>query len=275
MPVPTFSLNSPFSRLRDAAGELDHLDAAPDLALGIGERLAVLGGDQIGQLVDVLLEQLLEPEHDARAPQRGDRRPFGQRPPLRPCTARRLAALARPRPDCSPTEGLKISPAAPLVPAPPCPLISVDLLPPPLSIPFPSPCSSASPPPLLPLSPLSPPRITPTPNLPHPTQFDGQRDASDPPTEGLEDVPHPALAPPPPLLFPDFPPLLPLRSRSVLLSAGLLLTRGRPPRSLAFPRARSPESCSSYRWSADITCTPSAQRERQVYAVVDRMPQIG
>ena len=29
-------------QLRDAAGELDHLDAARDLALGVGERLAVL-----------------------------------------------------------------------------------------------------------------------------------------------------------------------------------------------------------------------------------------
>ena len=65
-------------QLRDAARELDHLDAAHDLALGVGERLAVLGADQVGQLVNLLLEQVLEPEHDARAAQRGDRRPFGQ-----------------------------------------------------------------------------------------------------------------------------------------------------------------------------------------------------
>ena len=33
-------------QLRDAAGELDHLEAAGDRALGVVERLAVLGGDQ-------------------------------------------------------------------------------------------------------------------------------------------------------------------------------------------------------------------------------------
>ena len=40
-------------QLRHAAGELDVLQAAGDLAGGVGEHLAVLGGDDRGQLVGV------------------------------------------------------------------------------------------------------------------------------------------------------------------------------------------------------------------------------
>ncbi len=56
--------------MRDAAGELDDLEAAGDRALGVGQRLAVLGGDHRRELVDVALDQLLEAEHHARALQR-------------------------------------------------------------------------------------------------------------------------------------------------------------------------------------------------------------
>ena len=41
-------------QLRQAAGELDHLEPAGDRALRVLERLAVLVGDQAGQPVDVL-----------------------------------------------------------------------------------------------------------------------------------------------------------------------------------------------------------------------------
>jgi hypothetical protein len=44
-------------QLRDAAGELDDVDAAADLALCVGEDLAVFGGDDRGQRVLVLVEQ--------------------------------------------------------------------------------------------------------------------------------------------------------------------------------------------------------------------------
>ncbi len=36
MPGPAESLNSPFEQVEHAAGEFDHLDAALDVALGIG-----------------------------------------------------------------------------------------------------------------------------------------------------------------------------------------------------------------------------------------------
>jgi hypothetical protein len=53
--------------LGQPAGELDDLHAADDLAAGVLEDLAVLGGDQAGELVLVALEQLAEAEHHARA----------------------------------------------------------------------------------------------------------------------------------------------------------------------------------------------------------------
>ena len=48
--------------MRNAAGDLDILDAAPDLRLGFAERLAIFHGDEPGELVDVFFEQLLELE---------------------------------------------------------------------------------------------------------------------------------------------------------------------------------------------------------------------
>jgi len=61
-------------QLRDAAGELDDVDAARHLALRVGEHLAVLGGDHRGQRVAVLVHQLEEFLHHARA---ADRRRVG------------------------------------------------------------------------------------------------------------------------------------------------------------------------------------------------------
>ena len=52
MPGPAPSVNSPFMQMRDAGAELDHLDAALDVALGVGDGLAVLAGEQFGERVD-------------------------------------------------------------------------------------------------------------------------------------------------------------------------------------------------------------------------------
>ena len=64
-------------RMRDAAGEFDHLEPALDVALGVGDDLAVLGREQLGELVHVRFDQLLELEHDAGAALRVGRRPAG------------------------------------------------------------------------------------------------------------------------------------------------------------------------------------------------------
>ncbi|MNF79361.1 hypothetical protein D3C84_615730 [compost metagenome] len=66
-------------QLRDAAGELDDLDAARYFALGVGENFAVLGGDHARQCVAVFIEQRQELEQDAGATQRRQRRPGGKR----------------------------------------------------------------------------------------------------------------------------------------------------------------------------------------------------
>jgi hypothetical protein len=63
----------------NAAGELDHLQAAGDRALGVVHRLAVFFGDRGRQLVHVLLDEALEAEHDPRAPKRRRRGPSGKR----------------------------------------------------------------------------------------------------------------------------------------------------------------------------------------------------
>ena len=52
---------------RRAAGERDDLDPPSDLAARLGERLAVLRGDERGELLDVALEQRLVAEHDLGA----------------------------------------------------------------------------------------------------------------------------------------------------------------------------------------------------------------
>ena len=54
-------------QLGDPARVLDDLHPADDLALGVVERLAVLGRDDPRQLVRVLHDQLAEGEHDPRA----------------------------------------------------------------------------------------------------------------------------------------------------------------------------------------------------------------
>ena len=49
--------------MRDAAGEIDHFDAAANLAERIIVSLAVFGANAAGDLVGVLVEQLFKLEH--------------------------------------------------------------------------------------------------------------------------------------------------------------------------------------------------------------------
>ena len=67
-------------QVRDAAGELDVLEPAGDLAERVGEHLAVLGGEQRGDLLAVGVDQLAQVEHhlgpprQVRGPPRRERR---------------------------------------------------------------------------------------------------------------------------------------------------------------------------------------------------------
>src|SRR3979409_1204421 len=53
--------------MRDAAGEFDDLLTAADLTERVGDHLAVLTGDDLGQLTLPCVEQLAEVEQDLRA----------------------------------------------------------------------------------------------------------------------------------------------------------------------------------------------------------------
>jgi hypothetical protein len=66
-------------QLRDAARELDDVDAARHFALRIGEHLAVLGGDHVRQLILVQVQQFQELEHHAGAADRRRVGPLGER----------------------------------------------------------------------------------------------------------------------------------------------------------------------------------------------------
>ena len=63
-------------QVRDADGELDDLDAALDVTLGVGDGLAVLDRQQLGQLIGVGVDQLDELHHHAGAALRVPRGPF-------------------------------------------------------------------------------------------------------------------------------------------------------------------------------------------------------
>ncbi|MNZ45270.1 hypothetical protein D3C78_629200 [compost metagenome] len=54
-------------QVADGGGMLDHFQAAEDIALGVRQGLALLGGEQRGQLLHVLANQLLVLEEDPRA----------------------------------------------------------------------------------------------------------------------------------------------------------------------------------------------------------------
>ena len=64
-----------FQEMRDAAGEIDDVDAAGELAARIGVGLAMLLGDGAGNLVGVTVEKLLEAEHVGGALERRRRAP--------------------------------------------------------------------------------------------------------------------------------------------------------------------------------------------------------
>ena len=63
--------------MRDAEREFDHLDAALDVALGVGDRLAVLARQGVGELVVVFGDEVEELHQDAGAALRVYRRPGG------------------------------------------------------------------------------------------------------------------------------------------------------------------------------------------------------
>ena len=62
-------------QMRHAEREFDHLDAALDVALGVGDRLAVLARQRLGHLVVVLGDEVDELHEHAGAALRIDRRP--------------------------------------------------------------------------------------------------------------------------------------------------------------------------------------------------------
>ena len=66
-------------QMRHAERELQHLDAALDVALGVGDRLAVLAGQDVGEFVVVFGDQFVEFHQDAGAALRIGRAPGGLR----------------------------------------------------------------------------------------------------------------------------------------------------------------------------------------------------
>ena len=79
MPGPAPSVVFALEQVRNAAGEFDHLQAALHVALGVGESLAVLGGEKPRQLIEFLLRQIEEFHHDAGTPLRIGGGPAGLR----------------------------------------------------------------------------------------------------------------------------------------------------------------------------------------------------
>jgi hypothetical protein len=64
-------------RLRDSAAKFDDLEPSLNVALGVGNDLAMLGAERVRQLVHVRFDQFLELEHDAGAALRVGRGPGG------------------------------------------------------------------------------------------------------------------------------------------------------------------------------------------------------
>ena len=68
-----------FEQMRDAGGKLDDLQAAHHFALGIVQNLAVLGGDDGGEPVGILLQQIAEAKQHPRPAKRRQIGPFRER----------------------------------------------------------------------------------------------------------------------------------------------------------------------------------------------------
>ncbi len=62
-------------QMRHAEREFDHFDAALNVALGVGDRLAVLARQNVGEFVIILGDEIEEFHQDARAALRIDRGP--------------------------------------------------------------------------------------------------------------------------------------------------------------------------------------------------------
>src|SRR5207249_3924595 len=60
---------------RDAAGELDHLEPAGDLAHGVREDLAVLRREHAGEVLAMVVDELADPEEELRAARQRNRSP--------------------------------------------------------------------------------------------------------------------------------------------------------------------------------------------------------
>ena len=75
MPGPAPSVYSPFIRCGHAERELDHLDAALNVAPGVSDRLAVLARQRLRHLIIVLGDQIEELHQNACAALRIDRGP--------------------------------------------------------------------------------------------------------------------------------------------------------------------------------------------------------
>ena len=96
--------------MREAAAELDHLEPARHLAHRVGEHLAVLGGQELRDLLALLVEELADREEELGALRERERAPGGERlpsppgprgRPLRPSRGRRRPT-ARRSPGCTP-----------------------------------------------------------------------------------------------------------------------------------------------------------------------------
>ena len=105
-------------QMRDTAGEFDDLLAAADLAERVGDHLAVLAGDDLGQLALALVEQLAEANRIAVRLASEVSRQAGNAAAAASITARASSTLASATwPVTSPVAGFVTGAVAPLLPA--------------------------------------------------------------------------------------------------------------------------------------------------------------
>ena len=120
IPVEACSEKPPLSERRDAAGELDHLEPARDLAHRVGEHLAVLGGEDPREVLSVRVEELADREEELGALRERRRAPRLER--LGGVLDRRGDLLrptrGRPRPSARRGPGRRRGPSVPRFPRP-------------------------------------------------------------------------------------------------------------------------------------------------------------
>jgi hypothetical protein len=106
-PVDGLLAVAALQQVRDAARELDVLEAAGDLAQRVGQHLSVLGGEQRGDLLAVGVDQFAQAEQDLGASRQAGRNATRETPPGRGDGGVDLSADARSTaPICSPVAGL-------------------------------------------------------------------------------------------------------------------------------------------------------------------------